>query len=322
MGQTLSSVKDWFETNKTALITGTVVIAAIGIGYMFFKPKDLTAVPAGPEPPGILAKGGSFLTVAVTVAVLAIGAYFIYSYVSGEAASSGTVASTPVTPEKPKKVSSAQTPPSSGTDGGKYGILYWMYIQDWNYKFGQTKPVILRESSTGQPADVNPSISLHPTENSLQVTVSMFPSSTSGSTGSSEPAPSSNDGSATDSTYTCTVPDVPLQTWFCVGVSLDSRNLDVYLNGKLVRSCVLPAVPKPVTGDLQIMPNGGFSGKVIDVYHYSRSLVPSDVSSFCAKGTNGTKYTQDKLPSKGLFGYKVDVGVFNQSGQEVKKFVL
>lgn len=322
MGQTFSTIGDWFKTNETALIAGTIAIAAIGVGYYFFKPKDLTAVQAGPSPPGILAKGGSFLTVAVTVAVLALGSYFIYSYVTGEAASSGNVASTPVTPEKPKSVSSAQTPPSSGTDGGKYGLMYWMYIQDWNYKFGQTKPVIVRAASTGNPPDVNPSITLHPTDNSLQVKVSLYPSGESGSSSSSEPAPSSNDGSATDSTYTCTVPDVPLQTWFCVGVSLSTRNLDVYLNGKLVRSCVLPAVPKPVTGDLQIMPDGGFSGKVIDVYHYSRSLVPSDVASFCAKGTNGSKYTSDKLPSKGLFGYKVDVGVFNPSGTEVKKFVL
>lgn len=308
----MGQVTSFFKNNKNAIIGGVITVAAIGIVYMLFKPKGEAGAEAGTA-----SKATTWLTTLVVVGLLGLGSYFIYEYVSGDAASSGNLASTPVEPSKPKSVNAAQTPTQAGTDGGSYGLLYWMYIQDWDYKFGQAKGVIARQTTSGGVATSNPSITLHPTENTLQVTVSVYPPSDS-----TVPSSSSDASTATGDSFTCSVSDVPLQTWFCVGVSLSNRNLDVYLNGLLVRSCVLPGVPKPVTADLEIMPNGGFSGKVIDVYHYSRGLLPGDVSAFCAKGTNGSKYTSQRLPSKGLFGYKVNVGVFNPSGKEVKKFVL
>lgn len=308
---------DWFKNNSTEIVTVLIASAAIGGLYFLLRPRAPAPMPTGLEAPGFLAKSSSFVTIAVVVAVIAVAGYLLYNWVEGSGDSSGNVATTPVTSTTPKTVPSTQTPPSQGTSGGAYGIQFWTYIQDWNYKFGETKPVILRQAS----GDVNPSITLAPNENSLQVTISLFPSSTGGS-GSSEPAPSNNDGSSTDGTFTCTISDVPLQSWFCVSVSLEGRALDLYLNGKMVRSCVLPGVPKPVLGDLEIMPNGGFSGKVIDLYHYSRALAPSDAAAFYAKGTNGSKYTSETLPTKSLFGYNVSVGVFNPAGTEVKKFVL
>lgn len=308
---------DWIKNNSTEISVGLIAVAAIGVLYFVLRPRAPAPPPTGFEAPGFVAKSGSFLTIAVVVLVIAVAGYLLYTWVEGNGTSSGNVATTPVTSSKPVTVPSTKTPPSQGSSGGAYGIQFWAYIQDWNYKFGETKPVIVRQAS----GDVNPNITLHPTENSLQVTVSLFPTSTSGP-GSSEPAPSNNDGSSTDGTFTCTITDVPLQSWFCVSVSLDGRAMDLYLNGKMVRSCVLPGVPKPVLADLEIMPGGGFSGKVIDVYHLSRALTPSDASAFYARGTNGSKYTSDSLPSKGLFGYDVTLGVFNPSGQEVKKFVL
>lgn len=308
---------DWFKNNSTEIVTVLLAVAVIGVLYFFLRPRAPTPPPTGLEPPGFLAKSGSFVTIAVVVAVIALAAYLLYNWVQGGSDSSGNLASTPVSSTSPKKVSSTQAPPSQGESGGAYGIQFWAYIQDWNYKFGETKPVIVRQAS----GDVNPSITLAPNDNSLQVTISLFPTS-GGASGSSSPAPSNNDGSSTDGTFTCTISDVPLQSWFCVSVSLDGRALDLYLNGKMVRSCVLPGVPKPVLGDLEIMPGGGFSGKVIDVYHYSRALSPSDAAAFYAKGTNGSKYTSQTLPSKGVFGYNVQVGVFNPAGTEVKKFVL
>lgn len=304
------SISDWFTTNRNVIVGVLVTCAVIAGGYYFARPTD----PAAPinTAPSILMKGSSFLTVAVTVIVLAIGVYLVYGYMYGDVTSSGNLASTPVTSNKPVTAPSSSTPLSGGSDGGNYSIQYWMYIQDWNYKFGEYKSVIVRGNG-----DVNPSIKLQPAENTLDITVSVYPSG--GSSSSSEPAAANNDGSSTDSTFTCSLTDVPLQTWVCIGVSLTGRTLDCYMNGKLVRSCALPGVPKPVTSALEIMPNGGFSGKVIDVYHFSRGLKPADAAAFYAKGTGGKSYTSSNTPSG---QYSVAFGLFNPQGQEVKKFVL
>jgi hypothetical protein len=112
--------------------------------------------------------------------------------------------------------------------------------------------------------------------------------------------------------------NVPLQTWFCVSLSLSGRNLDLYRDGRLVRSCVLSGVPRHPTGPLTIMPAGGFSGHVIDAYHLSRALTPTDAQYVCAQGTNGTKF--DTLPSKPLFGYKVKLGVIDSKGKQIKQY--
>ena len=97
--------------------------------------------------------------------------------------------------------------------------------------------------------------------------------------------------------------------------------MDIYLNGLLVRSCLLPGVPKTPTGDLRLMPGGGFSGNVIDVYHQSRALKPADAKDFCAKGTSGQNYSE--LPSRSLFGYNVKFSVNDSNtGKEIKQYTL
>jgi hypothetical protein len=68
------------------------------------------------------------------------------------------------------------------------------------------------------------------------------------------------------------------------------------------------------------MPGGGFSGNVVDVYHYSRALVPADAQAFAAAGTTATSY--NALPSKSFFGYQVKVGVVDDAGKEIKKYVF
>jgi hypothetical protein len=75
----------------------------------------------------------------------------------------------------------------------------------------------------------------------------------------------------------------------------------------------------PVDVQVQIMPGGGFSGNVIDVYHYARSITPSDAMTFFTGGTAGTTYTSNTLPSKTPFGYSVSVGVTDNTGNVVKQ---
>ena len=197
-------------------------------------------------------------------------------------------------------IPAANMPLSQGADNG---VQFWMYIKDWDYRFGNKKSILLRKDSTNANFK-NPEISLHETDNSLNVTVSIYPAS-SGAGSSSSPAPS-NSASASGDSYTCTVENVPLQTWFAVSVTVFQRNLDVYINGKLVKSCVLPGVPRPAAGDIVVGDNQGFSGSVCNVHSYPKMLGPTDAAAFFAKGTNCATFAQPPaLEDKGfsIFGY-------------------
>jgi hypothetical protein len=197
-------------------------------------------------------------------------------------------------------IPAANMPLGQGADNG---VQFWMYIKDWDYRFGNKKSILLRKDSTNANFK-NPEISLHETDNSLNVTVSIYPAS-SGAGSSSSPAPS-NSASASGDSYTCTVENVPLQTWFAVSVTVFQRNLDVYINGKLVKSCVLPGVPRPAAGDIVVGDNQGFSGSVCNVHSYPKMLGPTDAAAFFAKGTNCATFAQPPaLEDKGfsIFGY-------------------
>lgn len=202
--------------------------------------------------------------------------------------------------------------------GNSYGMQWWMFVNDWNYKFGQDKHVISRHDSTNYSI-MNPEVSLHPTDNSLKISISVFPDSSGGSS-KAQPAPAGH-SSATDDVFICEVPNIPLQTWFSVSMSVFGRNLDVYINGKLVKSCVLTGVPKPAVGDISLNKNGGFSGYLCGFYHYTRMLQPNDAQAFYSAGTSCSsvgKGKQGNASQQGMFKF----GLFDASGKEVSQYVL
>lgn len=198
-----------------------------------------------------------------------------------------------------------------------YGTQWWMFVKDWNYGFGKDKSVLKRPDTTNS-AVMNPNISLHPTDNSLKISVSIFPQSEGGSS-KLEPAPAGHSG-ATDDVFICEVPNIPLQTWFSVAVTVFQRNLDVYINGKLVKSCFLSGVPKPAVGDYQLTSDGGFSGYICDVTHVTRMLTPSDAMSFYSAGTACSSSTS--TTGVAGTGYSVKFGVYDTLGKEVQEYTF
>jgi hypothetical protein len=202
----------------------------------------------------------------------------------------------------------------SVADDGKdssYGYQFWMYVADWNYKYGEEKHIMSRADSTNS-AIKNPLVTLHPTDNTMKISVSIFPETSSSS--KAEPAPAGHSGS-TDDVYVCEVPNIPLQTWLAVSVTVTTRNLDVYLNGKLVKSCFLSGVPKPVSGSVTLNDAGGFSGWMCSFYHFDKFLAPADAQSFFRSGVPCT------VPGTST-NYKVTFGVRDTKGEVVSKYVF
>lgn len=207
--------------------------------------------------------------------------------------------------------------PLSDQGDGAYGMQWWMFVKDWNYGFGKKKSVVKRPDATNSSV-LNPHISLHPTDNTLQVSVSLFPSS-EGSTGKAVPAPAGH-SSSTDDVFVCEVPNIPLQSWFSVSVSVFGRNLDIYIDGKLVKSCFLPGVPKPAVGDIQMTPDGGFSGQMCGFNHYPRMLTPGDAMNFWSAGSSCQSSSPGSTPTSKATGYSVKFGVYDSVGKQVQEY--
>jgi len=272
---------------------------------------------------GVIAK--AFVAI-IGLVVLLLAALFVYNAIataSGKQAVS--VLGSPTVPDQAPipldgkittTIPAANAPIIQGADNG---IQFWMYIKDWDYQFAKKKGIIYRKDATNATYR-NPEISLHETDNSLNVKVSIYPDAAGG--GTATEAAAANASGATGDSYTCTVENVPLQTWFAVSVTVFQRNLDIYINGKLVKSCVLPGVPRPAAGDLVTADNGGFSGSICNVHAYPNMLGPSDAAAFFAAGTNCASFAQPSSTTTGgsqmtLFGYTFTFNVKDSSGKVV-----
>jgi len=203
----------------------------------------------------------------------------------------------------------SSTGPSGSTDGK------WEWVKD--------KEGFEGNSSGGE---YNPKITLAPYENNLHITIATYPTSSSSSSSSSSsqlggmpgpqsltceqqnmktcgstgpdvcyeqttpcpsmPIPSS---SPPPTPHTCIIRNVPLQKWVNLIVSLNGRTLDVYIDGKLVRTCILPGVPRiNQNSDLQITPNGGFSGWTSNVQYFAHPLNPQEAYNIYVDGPGST----------------------------------
>jgi hypothetical protein len=84
----------------------------------------------------------------------------------------------------------------------------------------------------------------------------------------------------------CDIIDLPLQRWNHVVVVLWNRNIDVYLNGKLARSCTLRSVPILNNGNLYINQEGGYKGDMSNLRYFNRAINAEQVYDIYKKGSS------------------------------------
>ena len=68
--------------------------------------------------------------------------------------------------------------------------------------------------------------------------------------------------------------------------------MDIYIDGKLVRTCLLPGIANVNNNaDVYITPAGGFSGWTSKFQYYPNALNPQEVYNIYVKGYGGNMFT-------------------------------
>mgnify|MGYP001183000863 CR=1 FL=1 len=153
-----------------------------------------------------------------------------------------------------------------------YGYSLWVYINDWDYQYGNKKSILRRKSSNNL---VGPHIYLGRNTNNLHVEIST----------------ASTTGVSNSPTETCILHNVPIQKWCHIVLTTNNKTVDLYLDGKLVKTCVLNGVPRMSTiknSPVEITPDNGFSGFLSNLKYYSRSLNPREVTELYQEGYGGS----------------------------------
>jgi hypothetical protein len=84
------------------------------------------------------------------------------------------------------------------------------------------------------------------------------------------------------------VPDIPISKWVNVIIRCQSKTIDVYINGTIIRSLELNGVPKQNYGDVFVAMNGGFNGNISNLWYYDYALSSSAIQSITSSGPNTT----------------------------------
>lgn len=165
---------------------------------------------------------------------------------------------------------------ASGSNTGNYTYSIWVYVQDWNYGFGKKKSILCRKKEDSEENALN--IYMGETANNI-VVETMYYGIENPNVETSEPAK-------------CSVDNFPLQTWVNLTVSQYGRTSDIYIDGKLVRTCVLPGTAFAGGGDVIITDDSGFHGYTCKLRYFDHASNPQQAYNIyrdgpCSLGVGG-----------------------------------
>ena len=188
------------------------------------------------------------------------------------------------------KTSSTISATSLATNGSSvpssnFAYSIWFYINNWNYRYGESKVIFGRMgASSGQQGgsvsgvsgmDPCPAVVLGAVENNLDISIGCYPGI--------DQEPTTAGGSTV--VHTCSVANVPIQKWVNLVVSVYGRSMDVYIDGKLVRTCLLPGVASVNNNaNVYVTPLGGFEGWTSKFQYYPNSINPQEAWNIYTQG--------------------------------------
>ena len=261
--------------------------------------------------------------------------------------------------------------------GNEYSISFWLFIKDYNYRYGSRKAVLYRGDKENENS--NPYIYFEPKSNDLTVRVQLqsgtgtsnktnnntstseqfrvsmpldyfnpmksnvsgnevmmvenfdptvqpttSPSSTPAPVGDvnqrldrielqlhkmamvdkTTPSPAGNTAVGQEEDQPnmydeCTLEDIPIQKWTHIVVSVYNNNIEIYMDGRLHKSCNLSGYPKPNLYNMHVTPNGGFNGFLAQLDYSNAALPVDEIYKIYRRGPKLQKSIMEKVSELG-----------------------
>jgi len=154
-------------------------------------------------------------------------------------------------------------------DSSNYSYSIWVYIVSWDTT--ATKTIFKRSYTSGTTTIYYPHVYLDSQDNKLMVKLS--------------------DNSTTGYTE-CSVMNVPIQTWTNIIVSVNTKVVDIYVNGKLIKTCIASGVPSfNKGGTVALTPAPTFTGYTARFIYTPSPTGPEDAWNTYKNGPGGNMIT-------------------------------
>ena len=145
--------------------------------------------------------------------------------------------------------------------GLEFTYSLWFYVDDWGYNYGKWKHIFHKGNENSWPARA-PGVWFHPKQNSLRIYMNTF----------------KKINEYVD------INNIPLHKWIHLTVSVQEKNLDVYINGYLKNRHKLEGIPRQNYGDVYINNFGGYSGFLSNFRYFDYYVSPSELEDIINLG--------------------------------------
>lgn len=271
------------------------------------------------------AQNSGIVKTGIYIIVAAVIIYYIYGWYSAPTSNIMLLnAKVPANQLTSAIISTGKLP--AIRSGGSYTLNTWMYINSYDYRPGKPRSVftimdaqyyVPGSSSSTPPTGQFLAVGiLYPNEPKMMIRfattnsrpddytqLDKYMSYMNGATHS----PSDSNPIELPS---CDVMEIDLQRWINLTISVNGRVIDIYMDGKLIRSCVLPHLPIASQDKAQTITLGGplgFNGYFGTTQFSGSALSPDKIYSMYQAGP----YPSDS----GFFGFLVDkIGIKLQYG--------
>jgi len=224
----------------------------------------------------------------------------------------------------------AELPEKKGTSQN-FSYSIWLYVNNWNYNNGSYKPIFgkFNDSSNNPISDYDshiedlntcssistytadpcdklkplPVVTFDKIRNDILVYLPYLNETVAGA-------------GPVAGIHQCTVTNIPIQKWVNLSITLYKKTLDIYINGKLNKTCVLPNIPNMEevgTGDLLITPGNGFDGYTSKFQAFNEALNPQEIWNIYSNGYGSVSST--------LGDYQVKMSLI-ENGSETNSLTL
>ncbi len=248
----------------------------------------------------------------VVVILGAVALYYLYKYIYGvQGLSSQSVITSAIPGNTKTKPALYSIPPIY--EGGEYTVSFWVYVTGFKDQVGLNKHIL--EIRGVDYSSLVVGLGAH--KNKLMVRVNTAGGSPLSGRTSLTTTEVSNlfkntqvpSGLLEQDMELCDLPEVDLQRWVCFSVVLNGRTCDLYMDGKLARSCVLPGPYKvdPKGYQMKLLDFDGFDGYLSDVVCYQYALNPDQAYRVYMAGPSDTAATGFLGWLKSIFGLEGEV---------------
>lgn len=192
-----------------------------------------------------------------------------------------------------------------------FSYSLWVFVKQYNYNYGQKKYILFRPVQKDTITSNDCYYCMYFDQYQSDLVFKLKEADTSNVYAS------------------CKIEDIPLQKWTHVLVSYRNRAIDMYVDGKLSKTCTtmknydVPAEPRkllvcPSNADVKdgSSVENGFKGFLGSVRHYSRAIQPREAYAIYKEGYNGGSWLSDMFNK-----YKLKIA-FMEDQKELNSILL